>query len=314
MSSTRQRLARINLNLLMVLDVLLQEKHVTKASEKLYVTQSTVSASLTQLREIFQDELLTRESNTMVLTPKAQSLATKMPLMLKQLEELFFSDVAFNPKAAQQTFNLAMDDCMECLLLPELHAYLSAHAPGIKITTQSIGNLTQQLFIEPNKVDLAIGGLYEPISFLRSEQLFSVHLVCVGDANNPILQKPLTLKKYLAAEHLSLYSPQHQNLDVTAVALQALGKTRNISLNVTHISTALYLLMNSALIATAPFTLIEKITAIEKDKGFINLTYQELPFKLPDLPIYQVWHAQFEHDSAHRWLRSVIKNLLKTAK
>jgi DNA-binding transcriptional LysR family regulator len=299
------KLSRINLNLLVVLDVLLQEKHVTKASEKLHVTQSTVSTALNQLREMFKDELLIREKNNMVLTPKAQFLATKIHNALSQLNNIIFNEVDFNPSTAEITFRMAMDDCLECLLLPELNHYLSTQAPGIKCEIQHATVLNEHLFVGSNAIDLGIGMLHSETTFLKCEKLFAEHFVCVGRQDHPLLKKALTLDKYLKAEHLSLYSPLQQHQDMTDIALNALGKTRNIVLNVTHVSTALYLLMNSNLVATIPFTLVNKA------KPIVNLGYQELPFHIADVPIFQVWHSQFDNDIAHRWMQSLIKNILQ---
>lgn len=298
------KLSRINLNLLVVLDVLLQEKHVTKASEKLHVTQSTVSTALNQLREIFKDELLLREGNKMILTPKAENLAIKIHAVLTQLENTISNEVDFDPATAELTFRLAMDDCLECLLLPELNHYLSTQAPGIKCEIQHANHINEKLFTESSPCDLGIGMLQANTPFLKSEKLFAEHSVCVGRQDHPLLKKPLTLDKYLKAEHLSLYSPLEQQHDMTDIALTSLGKTRNIVMNVTHVSTSLYLLMNSNLIATIPYTLVNKA------KPILHLSHQELPFQILDAPIYQVWHAQFENDNAHRWLRNLIKGIL----
>lgn len=298
-------LAKINLNLLVVLDMLLREKHVTKASQKLYVTQSTVSAALNQLRDLFNDELLVREKNQMVLTPLAQKLAPKVSSALQQLQETVFNKIDFNPKTAKITFTLVMNDYLECLLLAELNAYLSANAPGIKFIIKHADTLHDELFIKNNPVHLGIGILTSKAQCLSHEKLFDEHFVCASSKNNSILKKPLTMKTYLAAEHLSLTDPEYSDLDVTDFALKQLGETRNIKLNVTHVSTAMYLLMNSSLLATAPMTLIQKA------KTILNLAYQELPFAVPDITIHQVWHSQFDHDEAHQWLRKTIKTILQ---
>lgn len=297
------KLSRINLNLLVVLDILLQEKHVTKASQKLHVTQSTVSTALNQLREIFKDELLVREKNALVLTPKAQFLSTRIHNILSQLQNILFNEVEFDPATAQMTFRLAMDDCLECLLLPELNYVLSNQAPGIKCEIFHTNSVNERLFLEPDTIDLAIGTLHATSTFLIHEKLFAEHFVCVGRHDHPLLKKPLSMKNYLKAEHLSLNASTQQ--DLTDIALNALDKIRNIVLNVTHVSTALYMLTSSNLLATIPFTLVKKAEPI------LHLSYQELPFHVPDVPIYQVWHAQVDNDQGHRWLRTLIKNILQ---
>jgi len=298
-------LSRINLNLLVVLDVLLREKHVTKASQKLHVTQSTVSAALNQLREIFHDELLVREKNNMVLTSKAQYLAPKIQVFLQQLQNNIFNEVDFDPKTAKVTFTLAMNDYLECLLLAELNYYLAEHAPGVKCVVKHADFLDDRLFTQAKPVDLAIGVLGSEVKYLSQEELFAEQFVCAGNADNPLLKKSLKLAQYLQATHLSLSDPDYPRFDTTDLILKKMGKERNIKLNVTHISTALYLLVSSVLLATVPLTLAKRA------KTLLNLTYQDLPFKMPNITIHQVWHAQHDHDAAHRWLRGVVKEILQ---
>jgi len=299
------KLSRINLNLLVVLDILLQEKHVTKASEKLHVTQSTVSSALNQLRELFNDELLIREKNQMVLTPKAENLAKKLHLCLNQLQNTISNEIGFNPQTAEITFRLAMDDCLECLLLPELNQYLSQHAPKIKCEILHATAISENLFLKSEAIDLAIGSLNHNSHFLKHEKLYVEHFVCAARKDHPLLKHPLTLTDYLQSEHLSLTSPLAQAHDITDLALSKLRETRNITLNVTHTSTALYLLVSSNLLATLPYTFFRKAQPL------LDLSCQELPFTVEDIPIYQVWHAQTDIDLSHRWLREVVKNILQ---
>lgn len=298
-------LSRINLNLLVVLDTLLREKHVTKASKQLNVTQSTVSAALNQLRELFDDELLVREKNQMILTPKAQRLAPKVNTALQQLKNNIFDETDFDPSSAKLTFTLAMHDYVECLLLPELNGYLSRYAPGIKCVVKHADTLGEHLFMQPNLIDLGIGLLTAKANHLSSEKLFEENYVCVGNAENPLLKKPLKLESYLKAEHLSLTDPDNKQQDITDHALSQIGKQRNVILNVTHISAAFYILMNSALLAVVPLTLASKA------KSLLNLAYQKLPFKAPNITVYQAWHSQFDNDKAHQWFRNTVKTILQ---
>lgn len=298
------KLSRINLNLLVVLDVLLEEKHVTKASKKLHVTQSTVSASLSQLRDLFEDELLVRESNRMVLTPKAQQLAPKVREVLQQLQSNIFSDEEFNAETTERTFTLAMSDYLECLLLPDLNAYLTEHAPNIKIRIKHIEDMYAVPFDDASQVDLGLTMLESKAKNVSSEELFSDRFVCAGGGKNPLLQEPLSLKKYLEAEHLSLSRVQSEQLEITDQALKAQGLNRHIKLTTSYISTALYLLASSDLITTAPLNLVKKAQTL------LDLSYQELPFELPTISIYQVWPGQFDNAPAHQWLHNIVKTTL----
>lgn len=127
--------------------MLLREKHVTKASQKLHVTQSTVSAALNQSRE-----LLLREKNQMVLTPLVPKLVPKVSFALQQLQETVSNKIDFNPRTAKITFTLVMNDHLECLLLAELNAYLSKLAPGVKFIVKHANTLNDGLCIKNNPV------------------------------------------------------------------------------------------------------------------------------------------------------------------
>ena len=103
------RLARTDLNLLVSLYVLLEERNVTRASERLHITQPAASRTLTRLRELFDDALLTRSGNDMLLTPKAQQLKLQLPQVLGSLEALV-SPLVFDPGTLEQTFTVAIPE------------------------------------------------------------------------------------------------------------------------------------------------------------------------------------------------------------
>jgi DNA-binding transcriptional LysR family regulator len=297
-------LSRINLNLLVILDVLLQEKHVTKASLRLNLTQSTISTALKQLREIFSDELLIREKNQMVLTEKAKKIGPNISNILRKLQEQVLNEVEFNPKITERTFVIAVNDYLECILMTELMPHLVEKAPNIKFITKSAEYISDSLFEQGGFIDLAVGIYFGTSKSIQLQKLYEERLVCVSAGNNKILTKPLSLDAYLEAKHLNLAQANGSfTTDVDSV-LKRMGYSRSIAMSVNHLATAIYLLANSQLIATLPATLVNKA------RHLVNLRYQPLPFFVPTIPIKQAWHYQFEQDSGHIWLRNMIQQVI----
>jgi DNA-binding transcriptional LysR family regulator len=297
-------LARINLNLIVILDILLQEKHITRTSQRLNLTQSTISTALKQLRELFHDELLIREKNKMVLTIKAQKLAPQIKSILSQLQGQVFSEVDFNPQTTERTFVIAVNDYFECILMTELMPQLIKNAPYISIVTQNSNNISNHLFEHPHGIDLAIGVLNLTRPHIRVQQLYTESLVCAGSANHPIFEKPITMKTYLQAKHLNLVNSDGISHQIDSV-LQQMGHFRSVTTTVSHLSTALYLLANSHLLATLPITVVNKAK-------FINLVSQPLPYFIPEIKVFQAWHPQYDNDNGHRWLRQFVKQTIDT--
>src|SRR3990167_7170427 len=122
-------LHRINLNLLASLDILLQERSVTRAAERAFITQSGMSNTLQQLREIFKDKLLMREKNGMALTSFAKELQPQLHRVLQELGSLVINCRCFDPKKSTRVFKIALSDYLSALLLPKLLRVLKTHAP-----------------------------------------------------------------------------------------------------------------------------------------------------------------------------------------
>lgn len=300
-------LSRVNLNLLVILDVLLEERHVTHASQRLNLTQSTISAALKQLRDLFADDLLIREKNQLILTTKAQTLAPKVRSILQQLQHQVLSEVKFDPETSSRVFEVAVNEYLESTLMTEVLPELVQHAPNIKVVTRRAFAISDDLFELFPKLDLAIGLSNLVHRNIRIQQLYTEKMVCIGAGDNKLLKKPLTLEKYLNAQHLCLNQGNEYIDNYLDNALQNMGYERSVIMTVNHLSTAIYLLAGSHLIATLPFTLVDKA------KKLVNIVYQPLPFDLPNIPVHQAWHAKYEHDSGHIWFRTMIQKSLNNA-
>lgn len=294
---------RINLNLLIALDALLTERHVSRAAQKIFITQPAMSNSLLQLRELFNDELLVRSGKNMLPTPLALEILPKIKQIMQQIEETFTTRRNFDPATSERKFRIAMSDYMEFILLPLISEKLIKYAPNISLKIIHANMLDNaNIFVDRN-IDLGIGVVTFPTSsFINAEVLFKEEAICAASAGHPAMKK-LTLKAYKNAKHLAIAYQDDPVLALTDAALKEIGSMRNISLAIPHMLSAMHVLAKTPLLATVP-----KRMALSLQKQ-LNLVVQKLPFSVPSVTISQIWHNRFDNDAGHQWLRTLIKEI-----
>src|SRR6516225_757206 len=150
-------LNRIDLNLLVHLEALLSERNVTRAAARVGIGQSAMSHNLARLRELFDDELLTRGPEGLRLTPRAVTLAEPVRTTLARIQTLVARDEAFDPATAMRTLRFGLPDSMEILIVPTLLAQLREVAPGIHLRVYNIDSSRLLDELDADELDLAIG-------------------------------------------------------------------------------------------------------------------------------------------------------------
>ncbi|MET0285443.1 MAG: LysR family transcriptional regulator [Polyangiales bacterium] len=299
-------LAQVDLNLLVAFDVLARERSVTRAAERLGLTQSALSHALRRLRELLGDPLLVRGQSGMVLTPRAEALVVPLRSGLLTLGRALHAQSAFDAQSARRTFTLATPDLFDVLVLPPLLARVRTEAPGVSLNVVSHGpGLAQRL--ETGDVDFAVIPRVEqtrnappppPPQGLLQTTLFRDGYACLVRADHPALKKrTFTLEHYLALSH-ALVAPRGEGLGQVDEALAERGKTRHIALRVPHFLGALAIVARSDLILTAPTVL-----AAVGGSGVAPLPS---PLPLPRHSVNLLWHERFDNDPGHQWLRDRI--------
>lgn len=293
---------RINLNLLKVFFVLMQEQHVTAAAKRLHITQSAVSNSLQQLRELFHDELLIRGPKKMVPTQKALFLAPQVEQILRQLETLFFYTDTFDYQTSTRTFYIGMTDYAEYVLLPKIYDEIRNIAPHLSLKVLSYYDFLPEDF-EKGQLELGIGLEKKLQKPLMLERLFSDRPVCVAREDHPIFKKPFTLEHYLKAEHLATCKFSEETLPLADQALQKLNLSRHIKLSLPNGIPSLQTIASSDLVGT-----FSQNVVLEAEKRF-PLKHVPAPFDIPEYHIAQIWHRQQDNDKGLIWLRGLIKDI-----
>lgn len=293
---------RFDLNLLVALDALLEEKNVTRAAERLYMSQPAMSGALQRLRERFNDPLLIRVGRKMELTPRARTLIEPVREILLQVRNTIDVEPEFDPSTARRSFTVLMSDYVATVLLPDVIRRISARAPGIKIQVATLGGRDHEQ-IESGRADLMIRARVDPriestliSENLNVDELFDDDWVCVTDANNSAIGEELTLEKYATLPHVShdfgRRTPMLEEISHAQISLDL-----DVRAAAPNFTTLMFMLPGTQLLALIPRRLAQTLSR------HIDVRMMSPPVDLPRLDEVLIWHNRHELDAGHAWLR-----------
>ena len=292
-------LRSIDLNLLVALDALLSERHVTKASDKVGLSQPAMSNALSRLRGMFADELLVRTATGMKPTPRALELVDPLRQLLRQVERVMQSDTAFDPATTERTFTVRMSDILACTLLPRLVAQRRT-APSIGFNVLHLPPALTTDALERDEIDLAVSMGLDHSNAIRSEKLLVDRMVCMMRKSHPIARKKsIAFDDFIAHEHMKV-SMSPTDLRFVDDVLGELGHQRRIVLNVPHWLVVPHVLKQADLLAVMPGHLATAL--MDKD-----LQMFDLPFKSEPFSWMMYWHRRYDQSNANRWLRERVQ-------
>ncbi|WP_236196750.1 LysR family transcriptional regulator [Pseudomonas glycinae] len=291
-------LRRIDLNLLVILDALLSEQHVTRAAERLHLSQPAVSHALARLRDLLGDPLLVRAGSGLVPTARALELAAPLAETLAQVQSLLAPNT-FDPASARRTFRLAMSDYGAALILPGLIRTLRAEAPGIDL---QISHASREGMVEGllnGDIDLAAGVLPELPGELRSTPLFEERYVCLLDRQSLPAGGVLDLPTYLSRPHVLLEMRGSGTPEIERT-LTALRERRRVAISLPHWSVAPRFISGTDLILTVASRALNEVD----DQSLIVLPP---PFEIAPFTFVSAWHKRRGGDQALNWLNRRIE-------
>jgi len=288
----------IDLNLLVVLDALLAERHVSRTASRLNMSQPAVSHALGRLRHLFDDPLLIRRDGQLVPSARALEIAPALTEALRQVREVL-GPGGFDPAREKRTFRLAMSDYGSAVILPGLLRMLRCEAPGIDLAiTQSSREAMLRLVLEGDR-DLALGVFPDLPEGVEAEQLFVEHFACLADRETLEGRDCLDVEAYLARPHVLVSMKDEANMEIDT-ALHAVARARHITVTLPHWGNAPRLIHGTDLV----LTVARKALALcERDPVLVVF---DPPFSIPPFPFVQVWHKRRDGDPAHRWLRNAV--------
>lgn len=312
-------LRSLDLNLLKVFNEVMSERSLTKAAQKLAMTQPAVSNAIGRLRESLGDDLVVRSGYGVEPTAKAIALWPVVREALVSLETAI-SPGEFNPAQAAQSFRIAMADATATAIVPELVSIIEQEAPGVSLRILPLTTRDPRQLLESGKADVAIG--YFPVAgpairlhLMQDDaaDLFGVApmyqgpYVCVMRKNHPLASSArITLDQFCAAHHL-LVSFSGRPFGFADQSLAELGRKRRILLTVNQFFTAGLVVVKSDLLAVMPKHFI-------RSTGFEDqFAVRALPFKMDMASIDAIWTHRAEAEPAHQWLVSAIKRAINVS-
>lgn len=305
-------IARVDLNLLVYLDVLLRESNVTRAAEELGISQPAMSNSLRRLRDLFDDPLLVRTSDGMTPTDRALELQPLVRNVLAAAEIAVLPKTLFDAAASDRIFRIMASDYTEVTLLPQLLTRLRKEAPGIRLDIMTPSDVSFH-DVERGKVDLVINRFDTLPQSFHQVHLWDDSFSCVMSASNPVI-KNWNLDSYLSHKHVwvsktgmgvgvGMSSDDVQRLGWVDEALGKLDAKREITVFTRHYQAALLLGEQEDLIVTIPT--IAARTMANNPKVVIL----DPPFEIPRMRLKMVWSPLLQRDPGHKWLRQMIKDV-----
>ncbi len=295
----------IDLNLLKLFDALLKERSVTRAGQRLGLSQPAASRGLGRLRLLLNDQLMVRTSQGLELTPRAEALSEPVARLLEDARSIV-APAIFEPSTASGRLTIATTDHMTLLLMPTLLSTLAQLAPGLDLEIPAPSGNNIKL-ITQGDADLAIGVYDELPSRFHQRLLYDEDLVCLVRRNHPVIDKQLTLENFVSLSHISIIITGYGN-NIVDEALSKRGLSRRVTVRLPHFLAAPILVAESDMILSLPRRLAHRIamsTPVE---------ILELPLKIKNFTPAMIWHERKHNDPAHMWLRKLIAGIVSENK
>jgi len=297
----------LDLNLLRVFDAVMAEGSLTRAAERLAMTQPAASHALKRLHGAVGEDLFHRTAFGMRPTARAELLWPQVRAALAQLQTAL-SPRSFDPTRDAATFNIAMADATAAMLLPGVVSAIESARALANVRVLPLTTRDPRRLVEEADADLAIGYFPNAIAAivaqggeatLHHRQLYATEYVCVMRRDHPLAAEELTLDTFVAAHHLlvTFSGRAHGFVDE---ALAALGRQRRVVLTVNQFATAGSVVARSDLLTVLPRQFLPA-TGVEH-----RLVQKPLPLSLASVNVEMMWHLRKDDDPAHRWLREVV--------
>ncbi|MEO0535764.1 MAG: LysR family transcriptional regulator [Cyanobacteria bacterium P01_A01_bin.123] len=308
------RLRKLDLNLLLALDVLIEEASVTRAAEKLNLSQSSMSHSLKRLRSLLDDPILVRTSRDMEVTPYAREMRIAIRQVLTDIQSMLFEREAFNARTAREDFRIAASDYVEATLGGDLLQNLRNQAPGIRIRISNIDRAAVLEGLDNDSIDLFIDVDLPHKGWHVKQDLYQEEFVCVvsrvqaggqGDresgssALDNRTTDELSLSDYLARSHV-LVSMRDDFQGKADLILAQQQQTRTVVWSTAHFMAVPFLIENSDCVALLPRRLAQKCAQS------MGLQLLPPPIDITGFTVSMFWHQRNTNLPQHQWLRNQV--------
>jgi len=293
------RFNKLDLNLLVALDALLLENSISRAAERVHLSQGAMSNALARLREHFDDELLVAVGRRMEPTPRAQALAPIVRDLLVRIDSTLQVQPVFDPTATDRSFRIVASDYSMWVFVPHLLQYAARAGATARFEfLPQVGNATQAL--ERGEADILI----IPHRYVSSEHpsmpLFQDEFTCIMAAGNALAGQALTREAYMAAGHAVMQPTGNPAAAIDAAHLQQAGITRRM-----EVSSYSFSSLPGMVVGTQRLATVQRRIAV-KACQHLPLTTVDPEFELPKVDQRLQWHRHRAVDPGLLWLRETL--------
>ncbi|MBB2930639.1 LysR family transcriptional regulator [Paraburkholderia silvatlantica] len=299
-------LDHVDLNLLRVFNAIIEERSLTRAGQRLALSQPAVSYALGRLRTLFDDPLFIRTRVGMQPTPIALELAGIVGRALDTVREALRYAERFDPRVSTRTFRLSLSDAGELAYLPPICEALHRLAPQVRLRIEPTPVEQIEEALRVSRLDFAIGNLPELAAHTRHRLLFDETYVCMTRRRRGLPRGPqIDLASFTAATHVQVLSVEHSH-HALEDAFRANGVGRNTVLELPH-----FVALPSVLAVTGYYATLPRRLAQIFNRGGEFRIY-DLPVELPGAAVTMHWHENFDGDEGNVWLRELMTDIVRT--
>ncbi len=298
----------LDVRLLECLVALVSERSVTRASDRMSMSQPQMSTALRRLRDIFGDPLLVRSGQRLVPTARAIAIAAPVRLGLASISQAFMSVQDFEPSTSRQVLVIAMSDYISLLMLPKLMVRLRNEAPGIQIAVKLMEHEKIMQWLDDGDCDIAFGWFTHLNDRLRVSVVLQDNAVCIARLGHPEITGAVTLDQFATAEHALVAgtpSPISTLEHTVDTVLANLGLTRQVAVNSGNSQAIASIVAETDIIAV-----MSQRMAVEFARS-LPLQLLPLPFSIAPFCVTMVWHERTHRMPAHSWLRTTVRSVFR---
>ena len=292
-------LSTLDLNLLRVFDAVARERHVTRAAQRLNLSQPAVSNALARLRAALNDELFLRRPGGVEPTELALALAGPVAEVLDRLRETLTARAPFDPATTDRVFTIALSEYAEAVLAPPLLERMRQEAPGCLLAIRHADRTNWQDLLERGEAELAIGVLPEPPAIFTRIRLLPEGFMTLMRQDHPLATGVMTEDRLITFPHL-LHSPNGSRDGALDVALATRGKKRRLGAVVAHLSAVPDILARTDMVMTLSGRLAHLLAEAH------GLVVRESPVEIRHTRLSMIFHRRLESDAGHAWLRRLM--------
>jgi DNA-binding transcriptional LysR family regulator len=297
-------LQNLDLNLLRVFDAVARERHVTRAAEKLHLSQPAVSNALARLRATLNDELFLRRPGGVEPTAFALSLAGPVAEVLDRLRQTLATQTPFDPATSDRIFTAAFSEYAESVLVPPLLEVMTREAPRALLAISHADRTNAEALLDAGEAEFAVAVLPDPPALYTRLRLLPEAFLTLLRPGHPLAEGPMTLERFAAFPHL-LHSPNGSRDGALDTPMAAAGHPRRIGAVIAHLGVVPDILARTDMVMTLSGRLAQRLSEAH------GLVLRPCPVEIEHTRLSLVFHRRFEADAGHAWLRRLLLSVAR---